>query len=330
LNSLLKKNQRNPIDNKLILEILIKNIKEVKCEVYDSMLYFHYKKESKIEESSGEKDSKMEESNEGKEKHKLTIEIVEPKLTKESFALYKKYQMNVHKDKEEKLNEDSYKNFLVNSPLYFEKIKTKINMDEDFPIEGISKVSFSDFSGYGSYHVQYRLDGKLVMVAVIDILPKCISSVYVYYDPDYEFLSLGVYSAIAEIFYAKLISKVLPDLHYYYLGFYIHNIQKMKYKAQYEPSELLCPLTYKYHLMKDVLKLVDHDTKVEDFSKRVLRFSDQKLPSVSSMDNLLCFYEGKLYRFKQVIKVFKDLNLKIYHELVGGEISSRVAMLIKE
>ena len=34
-----------------------------------------------------------------------------------------------------------------------------------------------------------------------------------------------------------------PSLHYYYMGFYIHTCHKMKYKAGYEPSDLLCPDT---------------------------------------------------------------------------------------
>ena len=38
--------------------------------------------------------------------------------------------------------------------------------------------------------------GKLIAVGVIDILPRCVSSVYLFYDPDYSFLSLGVYSAL--------------------------------------------------------------------------------------------------------------------------------------
>ncbi|XP_063526427.1 arginyl-tRNA--protein transferase 1 isoform X16 [Pongo pygmaeus] len=50
--------------------------------------------------------------------------------------------------------------------------------------------------GYGSFHQQYWLDGKIIAVGVIDILPNCVSSVYLYYDPDYSFLSLGVYSAL--------------------------------------------------------------------------------------------------------------------------------------
>ena len=37
---------------------------------------------------------------------------------------------------------------------------------------------------------------KLIAVGVLDILPRCVSSVYFFYDPDYSFLSLGVYSAL--------------------------------------------------------------------------------------------------------------------------------------
>lgn len=51
----------------------------------------------------------------------------------------------------------------------------------------------------GGFHHQYRIDGKLVAVGVVDILPKCLSSVYLFYDPDYEFLSLGTITALKEI-----------------------------------------------------------------------------------------------------------------------------------
>jgi len=50
--------------------------------------------------------------------------------------------------------------------------------------------------GYGSFHQHYVLDGKIIGVGVIDILPRCVSSVYFYYDPDYAFLTLGTYSAL--------------------------------------------------------------------------------------------------------------------------------------
>lgn len=31
---------------------------------------------------------------------------------------------------------------------------------------------------YGSYHQLYRIDGKLIAVGVVDVLPKCLVRVY--------------------------------------------------------------------------------------------------------------------------------------------------------
>lgn len=50
--------------------------------------------------------------------------------------------------------------------------------------------------GYGSFHQQYWLDDNLIAVGVIDILPGSVSSVYFFYDPDYNFLSLGTYGSL--------------------------------------------------------------------------------------------------------------------------------------
>ncbi|XP_076982379.1 arginyl-tRNA--protein transferase 1 isoform X24 [Tamandua tetradactyla] len=98
--------------------------------------------------------------------------------------------------------------------------------------------------GYGSFHQQYWLDGRIIAVGVIDILPYCVSSVYLYYDPDYSYLSLGVYSALREIAFTRQLHEKTSQLSYYYMGFYIHSCPKMKYKGQYRPSDLLCPETY--------------------------------------------------------------------------------------
>ncbi len=82
---------------------------------------------------------------------------------------------------------------------------------------------------------------------MIDILPLCVSSVYFMYDPSYGFLSLGVYGAIREIGLTWSLSQSLPKLKYYYMGYYIHTCQKMKYKANYKPSDLLCPVSTAVH-----------------------------------------------------------------------------------
>ncbi|XP_007935015.1 arginyl-tRNA--protein transferase 1 [Orycteropus afer afer] len=166
--------------------------------------------------------------------HKLEVRLVpvsfeDPEFKSsfsQSFSLYVKYQMTIHQDPPDECGKTEFTRFLCSSPLEAEN-----------PPDGPE-------CGYGSFHQQYWLDGKIIAVGVIDILPHCVSSVYLYYDPDYSFLSLGVYSALREIAFTKqLHEKVLP-LSYYYMGFYIHSCPKMKYKGQYRPSDLLCPETY--------------------------------------------------------------------------------------
>ncbi|KAK6170184.1 hypothetical protein SNE40_018639 [Patella caerulea] len=164
--------------------------------------------------------------------HKLEIKLVRstPRSTefdssfKTSHQIYHKYQMSVHKDPPEKPTERQFTRFLCDSPLRSKK--------GDLPM------------GYGSFHQHYILDGKLIAVGVIDILPYCVSSVYLYYDPEYSFLSLGTYSALREMAFTRELNKYAPNLKYYYMGFYIHSCHKMRYKGQYTPSFLVCPETY--------------------------------------------------------------------------------------
>lgn len=146
----------------------------------------------------------------------------------ESHKLYKHYQMTVHKDPPSKPNRGQYTRFLCDSPLAEQH-------GVDIPSQG-----------YGSFHQQYWLDGKIIAVGVVDILPTCLSSVYLYYDPDYSFLSLGVYSALREIMFVRELHRSAPALQYYYMGFYIHSCPKMKYKAQFSPSDLVCPESYQW------------------------------------------------------------------------------------
>jgi len=71
---------------------------------------------------------------------------------------------------------------------------------------------------------------------------RCLSSKYFFWDPDHAWLSLGRYGALREISWvADQHAAGAADLRYYYLGYYIHTCPKMAYKAEYSPSELLCP-----------------------------------------------------------------------------------------
>jgi len=75
----------------------------------------------------------------------------------------------------------------------------------------------------GSYHMIHRIDGQIAIVGVIDITADCLSSVYLYYDPKYEFLNPGTLSAIREIEFIKKVQSagLAPEtFKYYYMGLY--------------------------------------------------------------------------------------------------------------
>lgn len=165
------------------------------------------------------------------EKHKLEITMARSTFDAEEFELYTKYQRVVHNDKPEHLREASYCRFLVETPLIAEP-----------PAEHGSSPS----CGFGSFHQQYRIDGRLIAVGVVDILPNCLSSKYLFWDPDFSFLSLGKFTALQEIQWVQQAVKSCPSLEYYYMGYYIHSCPKMQYKAAYKPSELLCPVQLRY------------------------------------------------------------------------------------
>jgi hypothetical protein len=73
--------------------------------------------------------------------------------------------------------------------------------------------------GYGSFHHRYYLDGRLVAVGVVDVLPHCLSSVYLFYDPALgRRLQLGKLTALREIQWVQAAMAVSPRLRYYYMG----------------------------------------------------------------------------------------------------------------
>lgn len=176
--------------------------------------------------------AKKDSENHKARKLKLEMRLKKSSFDREEHELYKRYQLKVHNDNPSHVVESSYRRFLVDSPLIYVQPSGD---DEKVPP-----------CGFGSFHQQYRVDGRLVAVGVVDILPKCLSSVYLFWDPDYAFLSLGKYSAIQEINWVRENQVHCQSLEYYYLGYYIHSCSKMRYKAAYRPSELLCPLRFQW------------------------------------------------------------------------------------
>jgi arginine-tRNA-protein transferase len=79
---------------------------------------------------------------------------------------------------------------------------------------------------------EFRVDGKLRVVSLVDRLVDGLSSVYTFFDPDPPSASYGTYSILWQIERCRQLG--LP---YLYLGYWIRESPKMAYKAMFRPVE---------------------------------------------------------------------------------------------
>ena len=133
----------------------------------------------------------------------LQVRAVRPAFSEEYYDLYARYIEQRHADGDMyPPNREQFSTFLV----------------RDLP--------FSRF-------YEFRLDGRLLAVAVTDVLPNGLSAVYTSYDPNEEHRSLGRFAILWQIAETARLG-----LHAVYLGYWIKNCRKMNYKTQYRPIEL--------------------------------------------------------------------------------------------
>ncbi len=89
--------------------------------------------------------------------------------------------------------------------------------------------------------LEFRSKQKLLAVAVVDLIPGSLSSVYTYFDPDQNKRALGVYAILHQIKLARQL-----QLNWLYLGFWISDCTKMNYKVNYQPFELKIDNTWQF------------------------------------------------------------------------------------
>ncbi|MEO8157652.1 MAG: arginyltransferase [Betaproteobacteria bacterium] len=80
--------------------------------------------------------------------------------------------------------------------------------------------------------VEFRDDGKLRMVSIVDRLEDGLSSVYTFFEPEVAGASLGTYNVVWQIELCRRLG--LP---YLYLGYWIAQSRKMAYKINFQPLE---------------------------------------------------------------------------------------------
>lgn len=276
------------------------------------------------------------------------------RMTKEQLKVlypeYEKKQINKIYD-----NYNGFYRFLCSSPLHLDQTSYQ-NMKQESRHSTSKHVNGSQECSnpfqikdadvtipYGSYHHHYLINDKyLFAVGVVDILPQCLSSVYSFYDPELsKTLNLGKLTALYEIEWVKRAMRFRQDLRYYYLGYYIHSCQKMKYKAQFKPSELLCPVRGVWVDFEQAEKRLEHRSPIrhccnistpdEEYfakdSKISLNDSNHDARAKESVVNRVLFDigAGTYLTLNMVTDEAKDIILpllKSFVEEVGFEIAS--------
>ena len=134
----------------------------------------------------------------------VTAKILPLKFEEEHYSLYVHYQKNRHRLSSETNNDIAdYNDFLIKS-----NVDTKI--------------------------IEFRSEEKLLMVTIVDQLKDGISAVYTFYDCNDSKLSFGTYSILWLLNFCKN-----KNLNYVYLGYWINDSKKMKYKINFKPYELM-------------------------------------------------------------------------------------------
>lgn len=83
---------------------------------------------------------------------------------------------------------------------------------------------------------ELRENGQLLAVAVTDAVPGALSAVYTFFDPALARRSLGTYAILAQIAAATQ-----RGLDHVYLGYWVAGSQKMDYKKNFSPLQVLTP-----------------------------------------------------------------------------------------
>ena len=136
--------------------------------------------------------------------NKLSVELLPLNFNEEHYNLYVNYQNKRHRNNDKSEDDVAdYNDFLINS-----NVNSKL--------------------------VEFRLNNQLKIITIIDIIDDGISAVYTFYDCSDQKLSLGTMSIIWLLEYCK--KESLPFL---YLGYWIYESQKMKYKINFKPYELM-------------------------------------------------------------------------------------------
>ncbi|HEY8354854.1 MAG TPA: arginyltransferase [Methylophilaceae bacterium] len=134
----------------------------------------------------------------------LSATVLPVEFSEEHFQLYQAYQLTRHtEDPAEQDTEEQYRSFLIQS-----NVESRL--------------------------VEFRQDGVLKMVSVVDLVTDGVSAVYTFYDTTDAASSYGTYGVLWQVEWTHRLGKP-----YLYLGYWIAESRKMAYKQNFSPLQAL-------------------------------------------------------------------------------------------
>ncbi|MEZ6038375.1 MAG: arginyltransferase [Planctomycetota bacterium] len=133
----------------------------------------------------------------------LRVEFATPRFAPHKFAMFRRYLRDQHADSPSETTEEGFR--------------------QEFYGAVVDSVEAS-----------YLLGDQLLAISLLDVCSRSVSAVYHFYEPEHRRRRLGVFSALAEIEYARRLGAP-----HYYLGYWVRGAATMHYKAEYGPHQLL-------------------------------------------------------------------------------------------
>lgn len=118
--------------------------------------------------------------------------------------------------------------------LYSRYIESRHQDGDMYPPSEEQYKAFLTSEWQATEYWEFRLEGRLIGVSVCDHVDDGLSAVYTFFDPDLSERALGKFAVLSQIDKARQ-----SGLNYVYLGYWIKQCEKMNYKIQYRPLELL-------------------------------------------------------------------------------------------
>lgn len=161
-----------------------------------------------------------------------TMEFTPRRSQRKILSRNKDLSVSIHPSSNEEGHYQNSREYDESFNLYRRYIEGRHADGDMYPATREQFQSFINQTANSSIFVHFRVQDQLVAVSVIDVLEYGLSAVYTFFEPNLTRRSLGVYAILWQINYAR--QQQLPHV---YLGYWIKDCQKMKYKTDFRPLE---------------------------------------------------------------------------------------------